>query len=39
MALAGDIVIVLTSAPDRETATRLAASLVEQRHAACVNIL
>ena len=34
-----DIVIVLTNLPDREAATRLAAMLVEHRHAACVNIL
>jgi periplasmic divalent cation tolerance protein len=34
-----DIVIVLTNLPDRPAATRLAALLVEHRHAACVNIL
>lgn len=34
-----NIVIVLTNLPDRAAATRLAALLVEQRHAACVNIL
>lgn len=34
-----DIVIVLTNAPDRECATRLAESLVGNRYAACVNIL
>ncbi|MEO8003417.1 MAG: divalent-cation tolerance protein CutA [Betaproteobacteria bacterium] len=34
-----DIVIVMTNVPDRATASRLAALLVEQRHAACVNIL
>jgi periplasmic divalent cation tolerance protein len=34
-----DIVIVLTNLPDRAAATRLAALLVEDRHAACVNIL
>ena len=34
-----DIVIVLTNLPDRAAATRLAALLVEHRHAACVNIL
>ncbi|MBI3527673.1 MAG: divalent-cation tolerance protein CutA [Betaproteobacteria bacterium] len=34
-----DIIIVLTNLPDRATATRLAALLVERRHAACVNIL
>lgn len=34
-----DTIIVLTSLPDRATATRLARLLVERRHAACVNIL
>ncbi len=34
-----DIVIVMTNLPDRASASRLAALLVEQRHAACVNIL
>ena len=34
-----EIVIVLTNLPDRAAATRLAAMLVEHRHAACVNIL
>lgn len=34
-----DIVIVLTTMPDRAAATRLGAMLVEQHHAACVNIL
>jgi periplasmic divalent cation tolerance protein len=34
-----EIVIVLTTLPDRAAATRLAAMLVEQHHAACVNIL
>ena len=34
-----DIVIVLTNAPDQEFAARLAASLIEHRYAACVNIL
>ena len=34
-----DVVIVLTNLPDRAAATRLAALLVEDRHAACVNIL
>jgi periplasmic divalent cation tolerance protein len=36
---AADIVLVLTNLPDRATATRLATLLVENRHAACVNIL
>jgi periplasmic divalent cation tolerance protein len=34
-----DIIIVLTNLPDRAAATKLATLLVEQRHAACVNIL
>jgi periplasmic divalent cation tolerance protein len=34
-----DTIIVMTSLPDRATATRLASLLVERRHAACVNIL
>ena len=33
------LLLILTTAPDRETATLLAKSLVEQRLAACVNIL
>jgi periplasmic divalent cation tolerance protein len=31
--------LVLTNLPDRETADRLAGALIEQRVAACVNIL
>jgi periplasmic divalent cation tolerance protein len=34
-----DILLVLTTLPDRATATALAQLLVEQRLAACVNIL
>ena len=34
-----DAVIVLTSLPDRATAIRLANALVEQKLAACVNVL
>ena len=34
-----DIVIVFTNLPDRASASLLATLLVEQRHAACVNIL
>ena len=34
-----DTLVVLTSLPDRESAEKLAASLIEQRLAACVNIL
>ena len=33
------IVLVLTNLPDRTAAMRLAALLIEHRHAACVNIL
>ncbi len=33
------LLLILTTAPDQETATLLAKSLVEQRLAACVNIL
>jgi periplasmic divalent cation tolerance protein len=34
-----DIVIVMTNLPDRASASRIATLLIEQRHAACVNIL
>lgn len=34
-----DILIVMTNLPDRASASRLGALLVEHRHAACVNIL
>ena len=34
-----DSLLVITSLPDRESAEKLAALLVEQRLAACVNIL
>jgi len=34
-----DAVIVLTNLPDREAALKLAQALVEQRLAACVNVL
>lgn len=34
-----DVVIVMTSLPDREAAKRLALLLVERGHAACVSIL
>ncbi len=33
------VVLVMTNAPDRETAARLAEALVGNRTAACVNIL
>lgn len=36
---ATDAVIVLTSLPDRETALKLARTLVEKRLAACVSVL
>jgi periplasmic divalent cation tolerance protein len=34
-----NVVIVMTNLPDSAAATRLAALLVENHHAACVNIL
>jgi periplasmic divalent cation tolerance protein len=34
-----NLIIVLTNLPDRQAATRLATLLIEQRHAACVNVL
>ncbi|NMG35956.1 divalent cation tolerance protein CutA [Azoarcus sp. TTM-91] len=34
-----DVLLVLTNLPDTEHAAKLAASLVEERLAACVNIL
>ncbi len=34
-----DSLLVLTNLPDRESAEKLATSLIEQRLAACVNIL
>ncbi|MCG8591000.1 MAG: divalent-cation tolerance protein CutA [Proteobacteria bacterium] len=34
-----DVCVVLMTAPDRETAARLARSLVEERLAACVNVV
>lgn len=33
------VVLVMTNLPDRDTATRLAEALVDNRTAACVNIL
>lgn len=35
----GDVVIVVTTFPDRATAVQLARSLVEKRLAACVSVL
>lgn len=34
-----DLVVVLTTAPDRETAERLAGALVDERIAACGNVV
>lgn len=34
-----DVIVVMTTLPDRETAKRLALLLIENGHAACVNIL
>ena len=34
-----ETIAILCTCPDEETAERLARGLVEQRHAACVNIL
>ncbi len=34
-----DCLLVVTNLPDRESAEKLAALLVEQRLAACVNVL
>ena len=36
---AGNVLLVLTNLPDRESALRLATALVEKRLAACVNVL
>jgi periplasmic divalent cation tolerance protein len=36
---ARDVLVVLTNLPDRASAERLARALVEQRLAACVNVL
>jgi periplasmic divalent cation tolerance protein len=35
----GDVVVVLTSLPERDAALELARTLVERRLAACVNVL
>jgi len=37
--LPAEVLLVLTNCPDEETADRIAASLVENRLAACVNVL
>lgn len=34
-----NVILVLTNLPDRESAEKLAGQLLEQRQAACVNIL
>ncbi|HVY05841.1 MAG TPA: divalent-cation tolerance protein CutA [Burkholderiales bacterium] len=33
------VLIVMTNMPDRDSANRLAHALVEQKHAACVNVM
>lgn len=38
LADAGDVVVVLVTCPDEETAGRVARTLVEERLAACVNV-
>lgn len=35
----GDVLLVLTNLPDREAADKLAGMIIEERVAACVNIL
>lgn len=35
----GNLVVILSTAPDREVAVRVARALVEQRLAACVNLV
>jgi len=35
----GDTIVVFTNLPDRQAAVKLAQALVEQRLAACVNVL
>ena len=37
--MSADVVAVLITAPDAETAERLARALVEERFAACVNVI
>jgi periplasmic divalent cation tolerance protein len=37
--LSADVLLVLTNCPDEESADRIAAALVENRLAACVNVL
>jgi len=34
-----EVIVILTNLPDRESAMKLARGLVEQRAAACVNVL
>ncbi len=36
---AGGVLVVITNAPDRDTADKIARALVEARLAACVNIM
>ncbi|MDX1488778.1 MAG: divalent cation tolerance protein CutA, partial [Acidiferrobacterales bacterium] len=35
----GNVLLVLTNLPDRDSALRLATALVDKRLAACVNVL
>lgn len=37
--MAAEVLLVLANCPDQETANRIATSLVENRLAACVNVL
>ena len=37
--MSADVLLVLTNCPDEESADRIAAALVENRLAACVNVL
>ena len=37
--MAAEVLLVLTNCPDQETADRIATALVENRLAACVNVL
>ncbi len=39
MSASNEVLLVLTNLPDRETAMKLAGALVDERVAACVNVL
>ena len=39
MSQSNEVLLVLTNLPDREAAERLASTLIEEKAAACVNIL